>query len=201
MFGFFEKLPKEITLEIFSKTSCQDQARLAQVSKVFNNLIVSGKSLELPKYKSIRNGYEIGDVCLKIEKFTSGSYVFILLDNLDNGVESLLILPKETCDKITVAIESDYPNLTKRLIEILTLSAHLILEADYSKFAKILQKESQKEKIYNKLDVKYRSEFVNIKAMLFQEINSALDKEQSKVAFSYSLLQDKIESSYILHGP
>jgi hypothetical protein len=59
--------PSEVTLEIFKFVSLQDQARLAQVDKRFNQL-ANNQSLDLFNYKTENKKIDIENVSLRIIK-------------------------------------------------------------------------------------------------------------------------------------
>lgn len=72
MFRFF---PKDAALEIFNKTSHEDQARLAQVNKQFNE-ILKDKSSELEKYKSGCTVHSVGHTHVVLQKANPFSFAF-----------------------------------------------------------------------------------------------------------------------------
>jgi len=61
-----DSLADETILEVFGETAYQDQARLAQTNKKFNQ-IVNDHSLRLFKHKT-EDRYQIGNVCLFIKE-------------------------------------------------------------------------------------------------------------------------------------
>ncbi len=99
MFRFFDNLPDEMTLQIFSETSRQEQAKLTKTSKKFNE-IANHESSKLFKYKSGNFLVKVGNVCLVVREIEKNTYELFTTHNGNQVINSGKIIKQKTFDEL-----------------------------------------------------------------------------------------------------